>query len=407
MADLKLTVSIDMAELEKGLAAAGKTIEKGMGSGGNGMKGVNFVSDILAGNVGSAIGGLFGPMGSAVGAVIDQIINKVRELAEYAKELRTVRLKTGLSYQEIEGLQAAATASGMSMSALADSMVAFKKNSADAFIKGNELTRLLPKLGVGLDELKDGSFGYFQAIEKLSAAHAAGTDEATLDYYAHALLGSSFKELLPLINMGTTNIRLYNESIYKNSTEAVDAMARFGDSFDIFVKNCKNGALELLGAIVAFAEKRKIGKLEEETSRYMNFMRKEADEGKGKGPDAKEAARFLIKEVGSGFTDEQRMVFARNASAGINNETDRKKFMDEFRKQLEQPGKKLDPFGFATAGAAYQMQQMGGGDFFGAISFTPLDAIKDNTDRAANTLDAMLALETGMGPSTPENINAK
>ena len=70
-------------------------------------------------------------------------------------------------------------------------------------------------------------------------------------------------------------------------------------------------------------------------------------------------------------------------------------------------GKKLNPFGFSTANAASQMQQMGGGDIFGAISFTPLDAIKDNTDRAANALDAMLELETGMGSSTPENLNAK
>ena len=46
-------------------------------------------------------------------------------------------------------------------------------------------------------------------------------------------------------------------------------------------------------------------------------------------------------------------------------------------------GKKLSPFGLSEAGAASQMQQMGGGDIFGAVAFSPLDAIKDNTKEIA------------------------
>jgi hypothetical protein len=383
MADLSVTIGLDQSELEKGLAAAGKSIDKGMGGAKGAKAGANFISDILSGNVGSAIGGLFGPIGSAFGAVIDQVIGKIRELAEYAKELRTIRLKTGLSYSEIEGINAVAKSAGISATAMAESMVEFRKKSADAFIKGGELIRLIPKLGVGLEELRDGSFDYFQAIKLLSEAQKAGTDAATLDYYANALLGSSYKEMLPLIKMGSTNLKLYNESIYKNSTEAVDAMARFGDAFDRWITNLKNRGLELVGGVFKFAEDRRIAKIQEETSRYMNFMRAEADSGKNFKPNPTEAAQFLLKEIGPGFTDEQRTAFAKDAAKNIKNENDRKMFMDEFSKLIEQPGKKLSPFGFTEAGAASQLQQMAGGDIFGAVGFSPLTMIEKNTKETA------------------------
>jgi hypothetical protein len=404
MADLSVTIGLDQKELEAGLADAGKTLEKGMSAGKGISKGANFISDILGGNVGSAIGGLFGPVGAVVGQVFDQIIAKVRELAEYAKELRTIRLKTGLSYSEIEGINAIAKSAGISAGTMADSMVEFKKKSADAYIKGGELIRLLPKLGVGLDELRKGSFNYFQAIKLLSEAHKAGTDEATLDYYAHALLGSSYKEMLPLIRMGSTNLKLYNESIYKNSTEAVDAMARFGDAFDRWIQNLKNRSLELLGTVIKWSENS--GNIAEASSIAKTINERNWIDPKGPFGKNKEAmiekgygigAKKLLDFIGPGFTDEQRLNYAKIATDYMEKEKDKARFMEEFKKLLEQPGNKLSPFGFTEAGAASQMQQMGGGDVFGAVGFSPLEAIKDNTDRTANTLEAMLEMETGTG----------
>ncbi|CAB4202760.1 hypothetical protein UFOVP1370_35 [uncultured Caudovirales phage] len=406
MADLSVTIGLDQKELEKGLADAGKTVEKGMSAGKGISKGANFISDILGGNVGSAIGGLFGPIGAVVGQVFDQIIGKVRELAEYAKELRTIRLKTGLSYSEIEGINSIAQSAGISAMTMADSMVEFKKKSADAFIKGGDLVRLLPKLGVGLDELRDGSFDYFKAIKLLSEAHKAGTDEATLDYYAHALLGSSYKEMLPLIRMGSTNLKLYNEAIYKNSTEAVDAMARFGDAFDRWIQNLKNRSLELLGTVLKFNEKINL-------NAYANAAEYTVRRGRGTpNADAEitKAAKDFLKDIGPGFSDEQRKKFSEEAifrikqGGGKDGERDAEKFRTEFNKLLEQPGKKLSPFGFTEAGAASQMQQMGGGDIFGAVGFSPLERIANATEDSSNTLEAILQMETG---TTTPDISAR
>lgn len=381
MADLAVTIGLDQKELEEGLKNAGKTIEDKMGD--KKIKDAfGIASNIMSGNVGAGVGALFGPVGAAVGQFVDLLVSKARELADYAKELRTIRLKTGLSYQEIEGLNQVAKAAGISTSALADSMVEFKKKSADAFIKGGELIRILPKLGVGLEELREGSFDYFTAIKLLSEAQKAGTDDATMNYYANALLGASYKEMLPLIRNGSSNIKLYNDSIYKNSTEAVDALARFGDAFDIFVLNLKNRAVEILGTVVKFFEN-----ASDKSAAEFALARVSRAEGKTEKERKvifEEAAKEFIKNIGPGYSDEQRMAIAKNATYSGLSENDRKKYLVELERQLGfGAGKKLSPFGFTEAGAASQIQQMAGGDIFGAVGFSPLTMIEKNTKETA------------------------
>jgi hypothetical protein len=62
---------------------------------------------------------------------------------------------------------------------------------------------------------------------------------------------------------------------------------------------------------------------------------------------------------------------------------EREKAEKEIRKQLKGNGKVLSPFGMSEAGAASQMQQMGGGDIFGAVAFTPLERIATATEATA------------------------
>jgi hypothetical protein len=214
--------------------------------------------------------------------------------------------------------------------------------------------------------------------------------------------------MLPLIRMGSTNLKLYNEAIYKNSTEAVDAMARFGDAFDRWIQNLKNRSLELLGTVLNKAENGWIESSAKSAGAMVN-VRSKGDEVPGeKGKSLQEisdiSAKWLMEEIGPGFTDEKRMVYGKLAASQIENEDARKMFMDSFSKLLDQPGKKLSPFGFTEAGAASQMQQMGGGDIFGAVGFSPLERIATATEDTANTLEAMLQMETG---TNPIDINAR
>ena len=69
-------------------------------------------------------------------------------------------------------------------------------------------------------------------------------------------------------------------------------------------------------------------------------------------------------------------------TAGLDEEN-KKFFMDAYEFASGGKGKKLSPFGMSEAGAASQMQQMGGGDVFGAVAFTPLERIAKATEETA------------------------
>jgi hypothetical protein len=64
---------------------------------------------------------------------------------------------------------------------------------------------------------------------------------------------------------------------------------------------------------------------------------------------------------------------------------------------LKGEGKKLSPFGLSEAGAASNLQQMGGGDIFGAVAFTPLERIATATEKTAENTK----------PGQPENSTTR
>ena len=82
------------------------------------------------------------------------------------------------------------------------------------------------------------------------------------------------------------------------------------------------------------------------------------------------------------MTNEERAAFVLEEIDDDKKEAAKK----EIEKQLKGNGKVLSPFGMSEAGAASQMQQMGGGDIFGAVAFSPMERIATATEEtAANT----------------------
>ena len=88
------------------------------------------------------------------------------------------------------------------------------------------------------------------------------------------------------------------------------------------------------------------------------------------------------KILSPSINKENRKLQLEAATLGLSDK-DKKYFMDAYDAASGAKGKKLDPFGLATAGAASQMQQMGGGDIFGAVGFTPLERIATATEETA------------------------
>lgn len=401
MADLKITLGADTKEFERSIQQAGKTINYEFngrgGKGGGGFagfsaKGYDFAENLMAGRFGTAIGSLFGPLGEAAGSFVDTLIKKSKELMDKAIELRNLSLQTNLTTQQIQGLEAVAKASGVSIGKLADNISEYNRRLGYARMHGGEMNVLLNKMGVSFEQIKNGTFSYFDAIEELRKAQAAGTDEATLNHYAQVMLGSSYKELLPLIKMGSENLKNYSNQIYKVSNESIEALQNAGNYWNIFAQNVENRAMEMLGRILSFNE--------EDRTAFASVQIRAGLKGRemDKPLSPEEAVKFASDKLGIMDPEKKKRILQNavvhsgladddiSGPIGVAMQQSLLSVIDK----MYPKGTKLNPFGAELAQGASQMQQMGGGDLFGAVSFNPLQRMADNTDQI-NTNVAKIA----------------
>ncbi|CAB4152053.1 hypothetical protein UFOVP583_49 [uncultured Caudovirales phage] len=373
MADLSVTIGLDQKELEAGLANAGKSIGKMGGKAENPFQATAEKFQSAAG-----IGGMIaGPVGALVGSfidawrfAIDKVVEYVKELIAYATKLRNLSIATGVSVSELQRLEGVATASGVSIETMAHAMNEFNKRMGEAMRKGGEVLPILTKLGVGMDQVYDGSFDAVAGMKALAAAHEAGTDAATLAYYGNKMFGSSFEQLLPIIKRGTAAIDGYNARFASNSQEQISTLGRLGDDWDAFWHNFKvvmiMGLSEVIdkfyqfldGPMVAFIAI--LGKINPKAAGSL------AEKFISPSSSPLQRGEKLVKMT-LALTDEEKKLFAE----GYEEATGAVK------------GKKLTPFGLSEAGAASQLQSMGGGDIFGAVAFSPLQSIEQNTRQTA------------------------
>jgi hypothetical protein len=393
MADLSVTIGLDQSELEKGLANAGKSLGKLSGAVQAGKNPFQATANQLgtAQGVGSLlggpIGGMIGAFVDAFGGAISTLIGKFKELAEYAQNLRRISLQTGLSIQELSNMEGFASAFGVSLHSLAGSFTEFTRRMGEVRIKGGELTNILAKMGIGMDEVANGTFNHQKAMMALADAYAAGTDEATLLYYGTKMFGDSFKELLPIIKSGTKAIEDASTPYLKVRDNAASALARAGqDLSNIFQSYIINPIINIVGTFMEEIEKLQADFKNIFSGGFWNPF--ESDEAK---------AKRVIENAPKHMTNKEIIDFVLER---YYNEDERDAARKELEKQLKGGGKVLTPFGMSEAGAASQMQQMGGGDIFGAVAFSPIERIATATEEtAANTRP-----KDAPAPRTPDEL---
>jgi hypothetical protein len=358
---------------------------------------MDFASNLMSGNVGAAIGGLFGPVGQAVGAFVDVLLGKAKELMDQAIQLRAMSMQTGLTTQQIQGLENVAKATGISVGKLADSISEYNRRIGYARTHGSEMNYLLTKMGVSFETIKDGTFDYFQAIDALAKAQEAGTDEAILNHYAQVMLGSSYKEMLPLIKMGSDNLKGYSQRIYKTSQDSIDALTEAGDKWNEFSESVKNIVMDMLGWLYKHTFATDAQDIEDAMALADHTY----------GGTVKNQMEKVMTEWTGGKTDAQKKSMMneainlreKNLLSLRHNPAEVKADIDERRKILEEmfskKGVNLNPFGAGPAQGASQMQQIGGGDLFGAVTFNPQQEIVKNTG------DTVIELKKMSGSTTP------
>ena len=388
MADLSVTIGLDQKELEAGLANAGKSIGKMGGKEENPFQATANKFQSAAG-----IGGMIaGPIGALVGSfidafkfAIDNVIDGVKALIAYATKLRNLSIATGVSLGELEKMEGVSKASGVSLEAMAHSMNEFNKRMGEAQRRGGEILPILAKLGIGLEDVRNGSFDSVAGMKALAAAYDAGTDEMTLAYYGNKLYGSSFEQLLPIIKRGAAAIDEYASRTWRNTETSTYALARLSDEWDNFWHNFKVVMLEGIGAIV-FAMQSIIDLKDMIIIRALAAI----------SPSA--AGALAEKTLSPSQSKEARRMQLEVITAGLSDK-DKKSFMDAYEAASGGKGKKLTPFGLSEAGGASQLQQMGGGDIFGAIAFTPLERIVKATEETAQNTKPIPSAESIMRPN--------
>lgn len=374
MADLSVTIGLDQKELEAGLAGAGKSIGKMGGQGGRAenpfaetakqFSSLQGIGGMVAGPIGAIVGAFFDVFGSMLSAALA----KVKEIADYAKQIRLASISTGLSIDQIRQVEAVGEAFGVSLQTMVKSAVEFTRRMGEARIKGGELTNILAKMGVGMDDVANGTFNHQKAMKMLADAYAAGTDEATLLYYGTKMFGDSFKDLLPIIKAGSKAIDDAARSYYKSGVEETSAAARLADMLLNIGRSIKNMLIDLVGGFHAIMED-------------LAQMIKEITDPGFWNPfeNLKDKIARQVRNSPEYMTNDE----IKQRVLGFYPKKDRAAAEEELNKQLKGKGKILSPFGLSEAGAASQMQQMGGGDIFGAVAFTPLERIANNTKEIA------------------------
>ena len=374
MANLDLTIGLNMDELEKGLANAGKSLGKLSGSvqagknpfqeSANKLSSGMGIGTLLGGPIGGVIGAFVDAFGGAIGAVMA----KIKELADYAQNLRRISMTTGVAISDLSKMEGFASAFGVSLNSLSGSFVEFTRRMGEARIKGGEVTNILAKMGVGMDEVANGTFNHERAMKMLADSYAAGTDEATLLYYGTKMFGDSFKELLPIIKAGSKAVEDASNVWFKAGDETSGALGRMSQDLDNIGRGFKNLFIDIVGGFMDMIEEIQFSFKNFFTFGAWNPFESLEDEVKRKIENApkymtnEEIKKFVLEEIDEDERDD--------AEALIED-------------QLAGAGKVLSPFGMSEAGAASQMQSMGGGDIFGAVAFSPLERIATATEETA------------------------
>jgi hypothetical protein len=374
MADLSVTIGLDQSELEKGLANAGKTLGGLAGSVNAGKNPFQATADKMSTGMGigtmiaGPIGGVIGAFFDAFGGMLSAALAKVKEIADYAKSIRLASISTGLSIDQVRGLEAMGQVFGVSLQTMTRSVVEFTRRMGEARIKGGELTNILAKMGIGMDEVANGTFNHQKAMMTLADAYAAGTDEATLLYYGTKMFGDSFKDLLPIIKAGSRAVADAARTYYNAGKEETSAAGRLADMLANVGRSITNMLIDLVGGFHSI--------MEDLAQALNNFT----DLGFWNPFETfEDKIKRQIRNSPTGMTNEE----LRERILKFYPEKEREKAAKEIDKQLKGNGKVLTPFGMSEAGAASQMQQMGGGDIFGAVAFTPLERIATATEATA------------------------
>tara|TARA_R110000782_G_scaffold1019_3_gene3693 strand:+ start:961 stop:2913 length:1953 start_codon:yes stop_codon:yes gene_type:complete len=193
-----------------------------------------------------------GLMGGVIG--VSAITGFAKNLLKVGDRLQKVSLQLGITVEQLEIYQFAASQSGVGTEALNKSLQKFSRNIAEAGTGAAIQVEAFQGLGISIHDtngnLKD-SPALFAEVATAIKSLQSPTEKIRI---ATDLFGKSGVELLPLLNTGSEGIKNFEKALREAGGiiggDAADAMAEFNDKIDIVTTGLRGKLAPVLVAIL-------------------------------------------------------------------------------------------------------------------------------------------------------------
>ena len=190
---------------------------------------------------------------TAIGAAAGALVECTLAAGDYADEINTASMVTGMSTDKIQELQYAAELVDTSFETISSSMQKNLKSMSSAADGTGAAAEAYAQLGVSITDsegnLRDSEEVYWELIDALGNV----SDETERDLLAMNLLGKSARELNPLIEAGSETLADLAEEAhdtgYVLDGETLDAFQEFDDQM-VRMDNGVTAAKNALGTVL-------------------------------------------------------------------------------------------------------------------------------------------------------------
>jgi len=193
----------------------------------------------LLGSFSEAVGKIAG--GITVASLLEKAFDKIKESTlgafEAIDQLGKTAQKVGIPVEQLSALSVAAKISDVSMESLSKSLGILSKNMVDAAKGGSDMQRQFQALGISVTNADGSMRSVGDVLLDLSDKFHGSNDGAQKTATALNLLGRAGKDLIPLLNQGSGELRELMETAQKMglviSKDTANAVEHVNDNFKI------------------------------------------------------------------------------------------------------------------------------------------------------------------------------
>ncbi|MFZ9068866.1 MAG: phage tail tape measure protein, partial [bacterium] len=177
-----------------------------------------------------------------------------KDMLQLGDRLQKVSLQLGVTVEELEILQFAASQSGVSTDQLNTALQKFTRNVGEAEQGTAAQKEAFEALGVSISDSQGNLKGTSELFAEVAQSISGIESPAQKAAIATDLFGRAGIELLPLLNAGASGITSYGQSLRDAGgiigTDAANAFSAFNDTLDKLSRSFKGSFAPILMAII-------------------------------------------------------------------------------------------------------------------------------------------------------------